>query len=178
MTSPITELQGRDTSYVPKFDVEDAWRMGCFCRKWIIDRQLTPCTQWSPTMAVNISTATGHTLFQCVMGKDCTREDDDMIELMRKTVLQFDRSSGNVLYTYDKRDRTSNRRYHTAKGDYGICYGAVPIHVEGVAGVVAVLTITRQSDDSRHLLDLFGDVFRQSKSGWDIPEVDSEDSQT
>lgn len=146
-TYTVQSIQDQETSVVQKqFTHDDAWTLGMHCRD--LARQEFA----GRSIAINICTGTGQTLFQCVLGNATSRDNDEWVRRKRNTVIRFGHSSFLVGTKLAAKQFTIEQGLLVPQADYAAHGGSVPIFVSNVGGLVGVLTVSGLAQEEDHEL--------------------------
>ncbi|KAM3453370.1 hypothetical protein MY3296_003778 [Beauveria thailandica] len=143
------------------FTASDAWELG-----HLLDARLRPFASSSPSRPalVHVSTASGTTLYQGATGAGLLPDHESWVRRKRATVLRWGVSS----YLVGRKHGNGDERLFAAKnglgpegaGAYAIHGGGVPLRVEGVEGVVAVVVVSGLKQEEDH--GVIADVIRSN----------------
>lgn len=135
-----------DSSLIlPHFNVDDAWELGCRLRARLLS---VP-----KPVVINISLANqNQTLFHACTHRGVLPDNDVWVARKRKTVLRWGVSTWYMHCKYNG-DETAFRDVYglgNSAGEYAIHGGGMPIRVEGVEGVVAVVVVSGLKQEEDH----------------------------
>ncbi|RDL41028.1 uncharacterized protein BP5553_01007 [Venustampulla echinocandica] len=158
---PPTDLETisrTDASIIFKrFTVDDAWKLGCALRNRLVSIP-TP-------VVINISLANqNQPLFHACTNSGVMPDNDVWVARKRKTVLRWGVSTW-YMHCKFKGDETLFREKYglgNSAGEYAIHGGGVPIRVENVEGVVAVVVVSglKQHEDHGVILEVIQEMNR------------------
>jgi uncharacterized protein (UPF0303 family) len=142
--SSIASLE--ESLILPHFTADDAYDIGVSIRTRL--RELSPLAA-----VVNISHAnTSNLLFHATSRPGIQPDNDIWVARKRKTVLRWGASSWFMGNKFSGDEAEFARKYALGmeeRGGYAIHGGGVPIRVEGVEGIVAVIVVSglKQAED-------------------------------
>jgi len=148
MTDPqrarrIEELLQEERELVlPRFDHDDAWRLGVALRE--------RAAAAGSAVAFDIRRPSGSVLFHAALA-GTTADQDEWIRRKSAVVFRFEISSALLAARLDAADVDAVTMGWLASADYAVAGGSVPVRVEG-AGVVAAVTASGLSSDEDHQL--------------------------
>ncbi|KAM0343593.1 hypothetical protein ACHAPU_008344 [Fusarium lateritium] len=157
----LEELKADSDSFtLASFTTEDAFALGN-----LLYARLYPfATQGKPTVISIALANTSQVIFQTVTGPGTVPDNEQWVRRKRNTVLRFG-SSTWFMHNKMKGDEDAfAAKYAIAdsnKGDYAIHGGAIPIRVQGVEGIVAIVVVSGLKQDEDH--GVIADVI---KSNW------------
>lgn len=133
------------------FTAEDAYELG-----HLLHARLVP--EPRPAL-ISISLASGATLFQATTGSGTTPDNEIWVARKRESVLRFGASTWflNCKYSGDEQAFAAKFGMSTEQASrYAIHGGAVPIRIQGVEGVVAVVVVSglKQHEDHGVIIDV------------------------
>ena len=153
-----------DSFTFASFAVEDAWFLGNLLRT-----RLLPLAAEGQPALINISLANnGQTVFQCVTGTGITPDHETWVARKRNAVLRWTRSTYYLNRQFQGDEAGFKRVYQLSEEQanrYAIHGGAIPIRVQGVEGIVAVVIVSGLTQEQDH-----GVVADVIKSNWDPVE--------
>ncbi|KAH7127950.1 hypothetical protein B0J13DRAFT_564771 [Dactylonectria estremocensis] len=163
ITSPPTDLsdlqQDGYSLTFSSFTTEDALELGN-----LLLARLLPLAKERPAV-ISISLAnSGQVVFQSVTGSGIVPDNEHWLRRKRNTVLRFGASTWFMHCKFDGDEEAFAAKFAISdekKGDYAIHGGAVPIHVQGVEGVVAVVIVSGLKQHEDH-----GVIFDVVKENW------------
>ncbi|SCU91061.1 LAFA_0F01640g1_1 [Lachancea sp. 'fantastica'] len=134
---------------LPRFDYNIAFELGLKLREWAIE--LFP----SKSMVLDISLPSGQCLFHTTTNKDTSFDNDIWVARKKKTVTRFGCSSfvmGQKLKA-KKMDRMEDAFYIDSK-EYAVHGGSIPVYVDGIDSLVAILTVSGLKQEEDHTFAL------------------------
>lgn len=142
-----------------RFTAADAWELG-----HLLYARLLPLSATSPTVISIALANTEQILFQAAVGSGTQVDNASWVQRKRRAVLRWGcstwylhcRMGGDEALFYSKFSMSPEQA-----SSYSIHGGGVPIRVEGVEGVVAVVVVSGLSQDKDH-----GVIFDVVKSNW------------
>ncbi|KAI1146957.1 hypothetical protein F4825DRAFT_439045 [Nemania diffusa] len=152
-TDPDAVKATCDTFTLATFTAADAWELG-----HLLYARLLPLSAAQPTV-ISIATAQGHVLFQAAAGAGTTPDNDAWVRRKRGAVLRFGVSSWFLQCRFAGDEGAFRRKFGFGEekaGEYAIHGGGVPIKVEGVEGIVAVVVVSglKQHEDHGVIVDV------------------------
>lgn len=142
---PIEELEALETNCALKtFTYADAFELGFLIKSTAVDLFPERC------VAIDISTATGLSLFRTVTYRGSSLDNEFWIQRKRKTALRFGRSTfymGNKLG-----NRTPEGAFFVDSKEYAFHGGAVPIYLSCSDYPIGCLTVSGLKQEEDHLL--------------------------
>ncbi|KPM39028.1 hypothetical protein AK830_g7532 [Neonectria ditissima] len=158
ITGPPTDVEGRSLTF-SSFTTEDALELG-----HLLLARLLPIAKERPAV-ISISLAnSGQVVFQSVTGSGIVPDNEHWLRRKRNTVLRFGLSTWFMHCKFKGDEEAFAAKFAIGdekKGDYAIHGGAVPIHVHGVEGVVAVVIVSGLKQHEDH-----GVIFDVVKENW------------
>lgn len=148
----IGELQAQQKDLVlKKFDENDAWNLGLWMREQAAEKNY----------AVGMSVSLNHKkVFHCTMPGTAPLSDD-WLRRKENTVYKFFKSSYEMAFFLEGQGQTAHGRYGLAHEDFAIAGGGVPVTVEGV-GVVGAVVVTGLPQEDDHGLAAAGIAYLKS----------------
>lgn len=146
----LEELKADSDSFtLASFTTEDAFALGN-----LLYARLYPfATEGKPTVISIALANTSQVIFQTVTGPGTAPDNEQWVRRKRNTVLRFG-SSTWFMHNKLKGDEVAfAAKYAIAdsnKGDYAIHGGAIPIRVQGVEGIVAIVVVSGLKQDEDH----------------------------
>ncbi|KAI0876156.1 hypothetical protein GGS24DRAFT_452760 [Hypoxylon argillaceum] len=152
-TDPDAVKATCDTFTLATFTAADAWELG-----HLLYARLLPLSAAQPTV-ISVATAQGHVLFQAAAGAGTTPDNDAWVRRKRGAVLRFGVSSWFLQCRFAGDEGAFRRKFGFSEdkaGEYAIHGGGVPIKVEGVEGIVAVVVVSglKQHEDHGVIVDV------------------------
>ncbi|SCU82903.1 LANO_0B07800g1_1 [Lachancea nothofagi CBS 11611] len=138
-------------SCLPRFDYEIAFNLGCKLRQWGVEA--FP----SKAMVIDISLANGQCLFHTTTNSGTALDNDIWVARKKRTVIRFGCSSyfmGQKLKV--KKIAKMEDAFYIDSKEYAVHGGSVPIHVEGVDSMVAILTVSGLKQEEDHVFAITG----------------------
>jgi uncharacterized protein (UPF0303 family) len=130
------------------FTIEDAFELG-----HLLYARLAPLAPERSTV-ISISLANSSQLvFQCVTGPGIAPDNEHWVRRKRNTVLRFGASTWFMHCKFGGNEAAFVAKYGLSgeqQAEYAIHGGAVPIYVQGVAGVVAVVVVSGLAQNEDH----------------------------
>ncbi|CAN8097540.1 unnamed protein product [Discula destructiva] len=145
-------LSEGDSFTLASFTVDDAWILGNLLRS-----RLLP---FAASTVISIALAnSGQVLFQCVTGDGAVPDNETWVARKRNTVLRWGCSTWLLHCKYDGDEAAFRAKFGMSEeiaARYAIHGGAVPIRVQGVAGIVAVVVVSglKQHQDHGVIVDV------------------------
>ncbi|RSL62613.1 hypothetical protein CEP54_005586 [Fusarium duplospermum] len=149
-TSDLTELKADSDSFtLASFTTEDAFELGN-----LLYARLYPfALEGKPTL-ISISLAnSSQVIYQTVTGPGVTPDNESWVRRKRNTVLRFGSSSWYMHNRFKGDEVDFAAKFaisDSRKGDYAIHGGAIPIRVQGVEGIVAIVIVSGLKQDEDH----------------------------
>jgi len=146
-----------DASLVlPHFNADDAWHLGNALRARLISIP-TP-------VVINISLANqNQTLFHTCTHSGIMPDNDVWVARKRKTVLRWGMSTWYMHCKFNGDEAAFRDKYGLgpSAGEYAIHGGGIPIRVQGVEGVVAVVVVSglKQHEDHAVIVDVMQGLY-------------------
>ncbi|KAI0099117.1 hypothetical protein GGR51DRAFT_400165 [Nemania sp. FL0031] len=143
-----------DSFTLESFTAADAWELG-----HLLYARLLPFSGAKPTV-ISIASAHGaHVLFQAAVGSGTLPDNDVWVRRKRNAVLRFGASSWFLQCKFAGDETAFRRKFGFSEdvaGEYAIHGGGVPIRVNGVEGVVAVVVVSglKQHEDHGVIVDV------------------------
>lgn len=163
ITSPPSDLaalreEGQSVTFA-SFTAEDAFELGhqLFAR-------LAPLAPEKSALISICLANSGQVVFQCMTGSGITPDNEHWVRRKRNTVLRFGVSSWFMHCKFQGDEAAFAAKFAISdekKGEYAIHGGAVPIYVQGVEGVVAVVIVSGLAQSEDH-----GVIFDVIKENW------------
>ena len=126
------------------FYYEDAHELGSFVRK--AAKQLFP----ERCVVIDVSSATGHSLFRSVTYRGSNLDNEYWIQRKRKTALRFGRST---FYMGNKMgNKKPEEKFFVDSKEYAFHGGAVPIYLKSADYPIGCLTVSGLKQEEDHLL--------------------------
>ncbi|KAH7323060.1 hypothetical protein B0I35DRAFT_476952 [Stachybotrys elegans] len=160
-TVDALKADGSDSFTLAAFTVADAIDLG-----HRLHTRLAPlAAQGKPTL-INISLASGPTLFQVATGPGVTPDNETWVARKRASVLRFGTSTWLLHCKFGGDEGLFAAKYGLGPeqaGRYAIHGGGVPIRVAGVEGVVAVVVVSglKQHEDHGVIVDVIRKGWKQ-----------------
>ncbi|KAI1174257.1 hypothetical protein F4777DRAFT_554919 [Nemania sp. FL0916] len=145
-----------DSFTLASFTAADAWELGHL----LYARLLPFALRNNKPTIVSIASANGqHVLFQAAVGAGTLPDNDVWVQRKRNAVLRFGASSWFLQCKYAGDERAFRLKFglgEEAAGQYAIHGGGVPIRVDGVEGIVAVVVVSglKQHEDHGVIVDV------------------------
>ncbi|RSL67303.1 hypothetical protein CEP53_003054 [Fusarium sp. AF-6] len=160
-TSDLDELKADSDSFtLASFTTEDAFELGN-----LLYARLYPFALEGKPAVISISLAnSSQVVFQSVTGPGVMPENESWIRRKRNTVLRFGASTWFMHHKFKGDEVGFAAKFaisDSQRGDYAIHGGGVPIRVQGVEGIVAVVVVSGLKQDEDH--GVIADVI---KSNW------------
>ncbi|KAI0425164.1 hypothetical protein F5Y09DRAFT_112637 [Xylaria sp. FL1042] len=155
-SSNAEEVKATDEITLDAFTAADAWELGTL----LYARLLPFATAEGRSSLVSIAAANHqHVLFQAVVGSGTTPDNDVWVRRKRNSVLRFGASSWFLHCKYGGDEEAFRRKFGMSEevaGGYAIHGGGVPIRVDGVEGIVAVVVVSglKQHEDHGVIVDV------------------------
>ncbi|KAK0609926.1 hypothetical protein B0T17DRAFT_621223 [Bombardia bombarda] len=136
------------------FTADDAWELG-----HLLHARLAPLAVKTPAL-ISISMANrNQVLFQCVTGPGTTPDNETWVQRKRNSVLRFGCSTWFLHCKYKGDEEAFRLKFGMSQeqaGKYAIHGGAIPIRVQGVEGIVAVVIVSglKQYEDHGVIIDV------------------------
>ncbi|KAL6887200.1 hypothetical protein HDV57DRAFT_351267 [Trichoderma longibrachiatum] len=132
---------GAEGFTLSSFTADDAVELGN-----LLYARLLPFTRQGRAALISISNGAGsQTLYQVATGAGVTPDNESWVRRKRAAVLRFGVSSWYLGQKYAGNEAAFAAKFGlgpSEAGEYAIHGGAVPIRVQGVAGVVAVVVVS------------------------------------
>ncbi|KLP16306.1 DUF967 domain protein [Fusarium fujikuroi] len=159
--SDLEELKADCDSFTfTSFTTEDAFVLGN-----LLYARLYPYAVKGEPTVISIALAnTSQVVYQTVTGPGTAPDNEQWVRRKRNTVLRFGNSTWFMHNKFKGDEVAFAAKYGIAdsnKGDYAIHGGAIPIRVQGVEGIVAVVVVSGLKQDEDH--GVIADVI---KSNW------------
>ncbi|KAI7766249.1 hypothetical protein LZL87_001362 [Fusarium oxysporum] len=148
--SDLEELKADCDSFTfTSFTTEDAFVLGN-----LLYARLYPYAVKGKPTVISIALAnTSQVVFQTVTGPGTAPDNEQWVRRKRNTVLRFGNSTWFMHNKFKGDEVAFAAKYAIAdsnKGDYAIHGGAIPIRVQGVEGIVAVVVVSGLKQDEDH----------------------------
>ncbi|KAF9761244.1 hypothetical protein IL306_003891 [Fusarium sp. DS 682] len=161
--SDLEELKADCDSFTfTSFTAEDAFVLGN-----LLYARLYPYAVKGKPTVISIALAnTSQVVFQTVTGPGTAPDNEQWVRRKRNTVLRFGSSTWFMHNKFKGDEVAFAAKYAIAdsnKGDYAIHGGAIPIRVQGVEGIVAVVVVSGLKQDEDH--GVIADVIKNNWSG-------------
>ncbi|KAF5555959.1 hypothetical protein FNAPI_5937 [Fusarium napiforme] len=148
--SDLEELKADCDSFTfTSFTTEDAFVLGN-----LLYARLYPYAIKGKPTVISIALAnTSQVVFQTVTGPGTAPDNEQWVRRKRNTVLRFGNSTWFMHNKFKGDEVAFAAKYGIAdsnKGDYAIHGGAIPIRVQGVEGIVAVVVVSGLKQDEDH----------------------------
>ncbi|ROW09320.1 hypothetical protein VPNG_05862 [Cytospora leucostoma] len=154
--SDLESLKADGNSFIfDSFTVQDAWILGNLLRS-----RLLP---FPTATLISIALANGTVIFQTATGSGVVPDNEIWVQRKRNTVLRWGNSSWFMHCKYDGDEAAFKAKSGMSEDQaskYSIHGGAVPIHVQGVEGVVAVVVVSGLKQHEDH--GVIADVIREN----------------
>ncbi|KAF5017682.1 hypothetical protein F66182_10367 [Fusarium sp. NRRL 66182] len=164
--SDLEELKADSDSFtLASFTAEDAFELGN-----LLYARLYPFAVGGKPAVISIALAnTSQVIFQTVTGPGTAPDNEAWVRRKRNTVLRFGSSTWFMHNKFKGDEAAFAAKYGIAdgqKGDYAIHGGAIPIRVEGVEGIVAIVVVSglKQDEDHGVIADVIKSNWEQSNS--------------
>lgn len=155
----LDELKADSDSFtLASFTTEDAFELGN-----LLYARLYPFALEGKPTVISISLANNsQVLYQSVTGPGVVPENESWVRRKRNTVLRFGASTWFMHHKFkgDEKDFASKFAIFDPQ-NYAIHGGGIPIRVQGVEGIVAVVVVSGLKQDEDH--GVIADVI---KSNW------------
>ncbi|KAI1348136.1 hypothetical protein F5Y01DRAFT_226997 [Xylaria sp. FL0043] len=154
------EVKATDTITLDSFTAADAWELGHLLYARLLPfASSSPGNEGKPTLVSIASANSQHLLFQAVVGSGTTPDNDSWVQRKRNSVLRFGSSTWFLHCKYDGDEEGFRRKFGMSEdeaGRYAIHGGGVPIRVDGVEGIVAVVVVSglKQHEDHGVIVDV------------------------
>lgn len=141
----LDELEKLESKCVlDSFHYEDAYELGSLVRA--AAKELFP----GKCVAIDVSAATGHSLYHTVTFRGSSLDNDYWIQRKKKTTLRFSRST---FYMGNKMgNRTPEEKFFVDSKEYAFHGGAVPVFLTKADYPVGCLTVSGLKQEEDHLL--------------------------
>ncbi|KAF5962303.1 hypothetical protein FBULB1_14315 [Fusarium bulbicola] len=148
--SDLEELKADCDSFTfTSFTTDDAFVLGN-----LLYARLYPYAVKGKPTVISIALAnTSQVVFQTVTGPGTAPDNEQWVRRKRNTVLRFGNSTWFMHNKFKGDEVAFAAKYGIAdsnKGDYAIHGGAIPIRVQGVEGIVAVVVVSGLKQDEDH----------------------------
>ncbi|KAF5607360.1 uncharacterized protein FSUBG_5259 [Fusarium subglutinans] len=148
--SDLEELKADCDSFTfTSFTTDDAFVLGN-----LLYARLYPYAVKGKPTVISIALAnTSQVVFQTVTGPGTAPDNEQWVRRKRNTVLRFGNSTWFMHNKFNGDEVAFAAKYGIAdsnKGDYAIHGGAIPIRVQGVEGIVAVVVVSGLKQDEDH----------------------------
>ncbi|CAJ2506737.1 Uu.00g079230.m01.CDS01 [Anthostomella pinea] len=136
-----------DSFTLASFTMDDAWELG-----HLLYARLLPFSSEKPTL-ISISLANGgQVVFQCAVGSGVMPDNETWVQRKRNSALRWGCSTWFMHCKFEGQEDKFREKYGLSQeqaAGYAIHGGAVPIRVQGVEGVVAVVVVSglKQHED-------------------------------
>ncbi|KAI9725491.1 MAG: hypothetical protein M1828_003162 [Chrysothrix sp. TS-e1954] len=140
-----------ESTVLRRFTAEDAWTLGEMLR--------TRLRTQSSACVINITLASGQVLFHAVTHSGAAPDNDIWVARKRSTVMRWGVSSWYMNNKFNSGNEEAFRsKYMLGEkaGDYAIHGGGVPLRVEGVEGIVAVVIVSGLKQQEDHMVVIEG----------------------
>ncbi len=160
-----TLKQSGDSFTLSSFTTSDAWLLG-----HLLHARLAPFAAEGRPALISISLANSRqVLFQCVTGPGVTPDHETWARRKVNAVLRWTRSTWRLNREFNGDEAAFKRVFQLSEeqaNSYAIHGGAVPVRVQGVEGIVAVVVVSglRMEEDHGVIVDVI-------KQGWEEREV-------
>ncbi|KAM5344898.1 hypothetical protein ACJ41O_010760 [Fusarium nematophilum] len=159
-SSDLAELQADGDSFtLASFTTQDAFELGN-----LLYARLLPYAEKSSPTVISISLAnSSQVLYQSVTGPGVTPDNEAWVRRKRNTVLRFGCSTWFMHNKFKGDEAAFAAKYaigDSQKSTYAIHGGAIPIRVQGVEGIVAVVVVSGLKQDEDH--GVIADVIKQN----------------
>ncbi|KAF5632879.1 hypothetical protein F52700_6417 [Fusarium sp. NRRL 52700] len=138
-----------DSFTFTSFTTEDAFVLGN-----LLYARLYPYAVKGKPTVISIALAnTSQVVFQTVTGPGTAPDNEQWVRRKRNTVLRFGNSTWFMHNKFKGDEVAFAAKYGIAdsnKGDYAIHGGAIPIRVQGVEGIVAIVVVSGLKQDEDH----------------------------
>lgn len=146
-----------DSFTFASFTETDAWELGHL----LYARLLAFTPQQSTLISITLA-GTGQVLFQTVCGPGTMKDNENWVERKRNTVLRWSGSSWYFHCMFEGDEEKFRRLFSMSveqSSKYAMHGGGVPIKVQGVAGVVAVVCVSglQQEEDHGVIVEVIND---------------------
>ncbi|KAM0434006.1 hypothetical protein ACHAPT_003950 [Fusarium lateritium] len=159
-SSDLNELKADSDSFtLSSFTTEDAFELG----NLLYARLLPFAAEDKPTVISISLVNSSQVLFQSVTGPGVTPDNEAWVRRKRNTVLRFGCSTWYMHNKFKGNEVEFAAKYgipDSQKGTYAIHGGAIPIRVQGVEGIVAVVVVSGLKQDEDH--GVIADVIKQN----------------
>ncbi|KAF5654216.1 hypothetical protein F25303_1597 [Fusarium sp. NRRL 25303] len=160
--SDLEELKADCDSFTfTSFTTEDAFVLGN-----LLYARLYPYAVKGKPTVISIALAnTSQVVYQTVTGPGTAPDNEQWVRRKRNTVLRFGNSTWFMHNKFKGDEVAFAAKYGIAdsnKGDYAIHGGAIPIRVQGVEGIVAVVVVSGLKQDEDH--GVIADVIKNTTS--------------
>ncbi|KAI1660770.1 hypothetical protein F4813DRAFT_348278 [Daldinia decipiens] len=128
-----------DSFLLESFTAGDAWELG-----HLLYARLLPFSTQKPTL-ISIALANGQVLFQSAVGSGTTLDNETWVQRKRNTVLRFGTSTWFQHCKYAGDEEAFRLMFAMSPEQaekYAIHGGGVPIRVQGVEGIVAIVVVS------------------------------------
>ncbi|KAI1258717.1 hypothetical protein F5Y18DRAFT_326559 [Xylariaceae sp. FL1019] len=151
-----------DSFTFKSFLAEDAWDLGHL----LYARLLPYAVAGQPTLISIALANNSHVLFQAAVGTGTAPDNSLWVERKRNTVLRFGTSTWYQHCKYRGNEAQFRAKFGMSEeqaSQYAIHGGGVPIFVEGVEGVVAVVVVSGLKQDQDHgvIVDVINDYWEK-----------------
>ncbi len=145
----LFEIEKQEAELIfPHFTADDAWTLGLALRERLLRVTDKP-------VVINISLANSNQLLFHSVTRSGTQPDNDMwVARKRKTVLRWGVSSWYMHIKMGGDEVKFRDKYALGDraGEYAIHGGGVPVRVQGVEGVVAVVVVSGLKQEEDHMV--------------------------
>lgn len=153
------KADGSDSFTLASFTVEDALELG-----HLLHARLHPYALASQPTVISIALSnSSQVLFHTVTGPGTAPDNEGWVRRKRASVLRFGGSTWGLHLKFGGDEKAFAAKYGFAPeqaGGYAIHGGGVPIRVEGVEGVVAVVVVSGLKQHEDH--GVISDVIREN----------------
>ncbi|KAI0803687.1 hypothetical protein GGR55DRAFT_661727 [Xylaria sp. FL0064] len=150
------EVKATDEITFDAFTAADAWELG-----HLLYARLLPfaSAEGKPTLISIASANSQHVLFQAAVGSGTTPDNDTWVQRKRNSMLRFGASTWFLHCKYEGDEEAFRKKFGMSEeqaGRYAIHGGGVPIRVDGVEGIVAVVVVSglKQHEDHGVIVDV------------------------
>ncbi|KAF7561008.1 hypothetical protein G7046_g3144 [Stylonectria norvegica] len=158
--SDIAAIQEDGNSFTfTSFTTEDAFELGNF----LYARLLAFAPERPAVISIALANSS-QVVFQCVTGPGIMPDNEHWVRRKRNTVLRFGSSTWFMNRKFDGDEPAFAAKFAISddkKGDYAIHGGAIPIRVQGVEGIVAVVVVSGLKQHEDH-----GVIVEVIKENW------------
>ncbi|KAI0160097.1 hypothetical protein GGR57DRAFT_499508 [Xylariaceae sp. FL1272] len=168
---PISEVSEEAATVKSSYDsftfktflADDAWDLGHL----LYARLLPYAAAGQPTLISIALANSSHVLFQAAVGSGTAPDNSLWVQRKRNTVLRFGTSTWFQHCKYSGNEANFRTKFGMSEeqaSQYAIHGGGVPIYVEGVEGVVAVVVVSGLKQDQDHgvIVDVINDHWEKA----------------